>query len=157
MTELGWYMADMTPLRLMAEDEADLKVISAAMQDAVTKAGALRYQARKRRFSVEMNRFRWEGNDPAKKTKERVRTILRFDGVLSVKSRGLTKSDPELVISLLSVRFEAGEEAPGGHVHLLFAGDGELTLEVECLDATLLDSTTSWTTKHIPDHEPRRR
>jgi len=40
-------MAGTHGLKLFAEDEADLKVISAALQDAVTKAGALRYQAPK--------------------------------------------------------------------------------------------------------------
>jgi len=50
-------MADTHGLKLFAEDEADLKVISAALQDGVTKAGALRYQAKKRRFSIELNRY----------------------------------------------------------------------------------------------------
>lgn len=148
-------MADVKPLRLMAEDEADLSVMSASVQDAVTKAGALKYQAKKRRFSIELNRFRWEGVDSGAKTNERVRAILGFDGVLGVRSRGLSKSDPELVISLLSLRFEPASEAPAGAVHLLFAGDGELILDVECLDAVLLDSETTWATKHVPDHEPR--
>lgn len=150
-------MADVKPLRLMAEDEADLQVISAAVQDAVAQVGALKYQARKRRLTLELNRFRWEGTDPAKKTAERVRAILGFDGVLAVRSRGLSKSDPEVVISVLRISYEAGDTAPEGTVRILFAGDGEIALDVECLDVTLLDSETSWATKHTPDHEPRRR
>lgn len=145
-------MVDITPLRLMAEDEADLKIVSAALQDSVTKAGALKYQAKKRRFSLELNRFRWED-----KTRRRVRAILGIDNVLKVKTRGLSKSDPEMVISLLSISFVPGTEAPGGTVHLLFAGDGELALEVECLDITLLDGTQVWPTQHTPDHEPRKK
>lgn len=150
-------MADIKPLRLMAEDEADLQVISAAVQDAVAQIGALKYQAKKRRLTLELNRFRWEGSDPANKTEERVRAILGFDGVLAVRSRGLSKSDPEVVISILRLSFEAGETAPEGTVRILFAGDGEIALDVECLDVTLLDSETSWSTRHTPDHEPRRR
>lgn len=143
-------MAGTHGLKLFAEDEADLKIISAALQDAVTKAGALRYQAKKRRFSIELNRYRWEET-----TKSRARAIFAVDGVLGVKARGLSKGDPEVVVSILSVSFEPGETAPGGTVRLLFAGDGELALEVECLDVTLLDGEHVWPTKHAPAHDPR--
>lgn len=150
-------MSNAKLLRLMAEDETDLQVISAAVQDAVAQIGAHKYQARKRRLTLELNRFRWEGIDPAEKTQERVRAILGFDSVLAVRSRGITKSDPELVISILSISFEPAADAPAGTVRILFAGDGEIALDVECLDVTLLDSQTSWATKHTPDHAPRRR
>lgn len=144
-------MAETNGLKLFAEDEADLKVISAAMQDAVAKAGALKYQAKRRRFSLEVNRYRWED-----KSKSRSRAIFAIDSVLGVKARGLTKSDPEMVISILSVTFEPAETAPAGKIHILFAGDGELALEVECLDVTLLDGAHVWPTKHEPGHEPRK-
>lgn len=146
-------MTDKGTLKLMAEDAVDLQIISAAIQDAVGKAGGLKYLARKRRFMIETNRFRWEDVDPAEKTQTRVRTILGIDGVLGVKARGLTKSDPELVVSVLSIGFEAGDPAPSGQVRILFAGDGELILDVECLDVTLLDSDTQWSTKHRPNHD----
>lgn len=144
-------MADTNGLRLVAQDAEDLKVISAALQDGVTKAGALKYQAKKRRFALEVNRYRWENQ-----TKSRARAILAIEDVLNVKARGLTKSDPEMVISLLSISFEPGAEAPGGTVRLLFAGDGELVLDVECLDITLLDGAQVWSTKHEPGHAPRK-
>lgn len=148
-------MSDTGTLKLMAEDTVDLQIISAAIQDATGKAGGLKYLARKRRFTIETNRFRWEDIDPARKTQTRVRTILGIDGVLDVKARGLSKSDPELVVSLLSISFEAGDEAPAGALKLMFAGDGEIVLQVECLDVTLLDSDTQWSTIHTPDHEQR--
>ncbi|MEM9670039.1 MAG: DUF2948 family protein [Pseudomonadota bacterium] len=148
-------MATPKPLRLMAEDSNDLKVISAALQDAVSKVGGFRYQAKRRRFSLELNRFRWEdvvhdGGKPA-----RARAILGVDGVTGVRARGLTKSDPELVISFLSAEFVTDDEPPGGKLKLLFAGDGEIEIDVECLDVTLLDSDTIWNTRHTPDHESR--
>lgn len=145
-------MAETNGLRLVAEDEADLKVISAALQDALAKAGGLRYQAKKRRFSLEVNRYRWED-----KTKTRARSLLAIESVLGVKARGLTKSDPEMVISLMSMTFEAGPEVPSGVLRLLFSGDGELALDVECLDVTLLDGGQVWPTRHEPDHAPRRK
>lgn len=150
-------MADTGTLKLMAEDVVDLQIISAAIQDATGKAGGLKYLGRKRRFTIETNRFRWEDIDPARKTQTRVRTILGIDGVLGVRARGLNKSDPEVVVSLLSITFEPAEDEPAGQLKLLFAGDGEIVLDVECLDVTLLDSDTQWPTKHMPDHEQRGR
>lgn len=152
-------MAEFKPLRLVAEDADDLTVISAAVQDAVTKAENFSYEARLHRFSIELNRFRWEeaAGSPKRAPKARVRSLLAFDGVLSVKTRGVSKADPDMVYSLLSISFTPDEEPPGGVVTLLFAGDGELALQVEALDVTLLDSDYEWATRHVPSHERRRR
>ena len=149
-------MADHKPLRLLAETAEDLEVISAAIQDSVVKAGNLKYESRRNRFSLEINRFRWE-NGPRRGEGERVRSLLAFDGVLNVKTRAITKTDPELILSLLQVTFTPDEEPPGGNVTLLFAGDGEIVLDVEVLDATLLDSDYVWPTRRRPSHERRRR
>jgi len=152
-------MAEQTPLRLIAEDSDDLTVISAAVQDAVIKAENFRYESRQRRFSLEINRFRWEEalGKPKRAPKTRIRSLLAFDGVLAVKTRGVSRADPDLVYSILNIEFEPNPEPPGGIVRLHFAGDGELALEVEVLDATLLDSDYEWTTRRMPEHERRRR
>lgn len=149
-------MTDSKPLRLLAEDEADLKVISAAVQDAVLKAENLKYNRKRRRFTLELNRFQWE-DAPKRGPKSRVRALLAIDSVLSVKTRAVSKSDPDMVMSVLSVTFEAASELPGGKVSVLFSGDGELALEVEALDVTLLDSEYEWVTRYTPDHDKRRR
>lgn len=149
-------MAEIRSLRLLAETAEDLEVISSAIQDSVVKAGNLKYESRINRFSLEINRYRWEAVARPKEG-ERVRSLLAFDGVLGVKTRAITKTDPELILSLLQVTFTPDDEPPGGTVTLLFAGDGEIVLEVEVLDATLLDSDYVWPTRHLPDHERRRR
>ncbi|MAH94066.1 MULTISPECIES: DUF2948 family protein [Hyphomonas] len=149
-------MADQTSLRLLAETAEDLEVISAAIQDSVVKAGNLKYESRRNRFTLEINRFRWEAG--AKRGDgERVRSLLAFDGVMGVKTRAVNKVDPEMILSLLQVSFTPADEPPGGKVTLLFAGDGEIELDVEVLDATLLDSDYVWPTRHLPNHERRRR
>ncbi len=145
----------MKPLRLIAADAADLEILSAAVQDSVVKAENLRFDAKARRFSLELNRFRWEA--AKKKSQERVRTLLAFDGVLSVRTRAISKADPELILSLLSITFAPDAEPPGGTITLLFAGDGELVLKAEMLDATLMDSDYVWPTRHTPGHEKRKR
>ena len=150
-------MSEPQALRLLAETPEDLQVIAAAVQDSVVKAGSLKYEAKQRRFSLELNRFRWEAGQPNRKEGARVRSLLAFDGVLGAKTRAVTKVDPELILSLLEVTFTPAEEPPGGTVTLLFAGDGEITLDVEVLDATLLDSDYVLPTRNLPSHERRRK
>ena len=150
-------MPEDKPLRLIAEDATDLKIISAAVQDSVLKAGNLKFDRRARRFTVELNRFEWEDLKSKRGPKMRVRALLAIDGVLGVKTRAVTKADPDLVMSLLSLSFAADETPPGGTLTLLFAGDGELAISVETIDVTLLDSAYEWGTRHLPDHERRRR
>ena len=66
-------MAEFKPLRLIAEDADDLTVISASIQDAVTKAEHLRYESKRHRFSIELNRFRWEETVGAKPSEPKSR------------------------------------------------------------------------------------
>ncbi len=150
-------MAEGRALRLIAEDSSDLEVISSAVQDAVLKAENIKFDRKKRRLTLEVNRFQWEDSKHKRGPQGRVRSILAFDTVLSVKTRAVSKADPDMVYSLLSLRFDPAEEPPGGKLTILFAGDGELALEVEAIDVTLLDSSYEWTTRHRPDHDKKRR
>lgn len=150
-------MAEGRALRLIAEDSADLDVISSAVQDAVLKAENIKYDRKRRRFTLEINRFQWEEAKSKRGPQGRVRSLLAIDGVLTVKTRAVTKADPDMVFSLLSLSFAPDSEPPGGKVSILFSGDGELALDVEAIDITLLDSAYEWTTRNRPDHDKRRR
>ena len=150
-------MAEGRALRLIAEDAADLEVISSAVQDAVLKAENLKFDRKSRRFTLEVNRFQWEDSTNKRGPQGRVRSILAFDGVLNVKTRAVSKADLDMVFSVLSLSFTPADEPPGGTISILFAGDGELALDVEAVDATLLDSAYEWTTRHRPDHDKKRR
>lgn len=149
-------MTEKTPLRLLAEDEADLKIISAAVQDGLAQIGDIAFDAKQRRFTVQLNRFCWERPArPGGKVHERARAALAVDGVLKARVRGLPRGDREMIVSLLSIGFEADVEPPAGRLRLTFAGDGEIELDVECIDVTLADLGPVWTTKRKPDHDQR--
>ena len=143
-------MSKHEPLRLLAEDEDDLAVISAALQDAVAKVGDIEWDARGRRFTLALNRYLWEL--PGGLLGTRVRAGLQFGSVLAVKSRNLRREAPDAVVELLAVRFEPGEP-PGGAIRLAFAGGGDVELAVECVDAALADVSAPWPTPSTPAHE----
>lgn len=143
-------------LKLLAADVADLEVISAAAQDALVRAGDIVYDQRARRFSAQLSRFRWEKAN-AHGPYERVRAALAFEGVLGVKTLNFRREPADAVADILALRFEADEEPPGGTVRIVLAGGGEIALDVEALDAALIDLGPVWPTQRRPDHDRAER
>lgn len=133
-------------LRLLAVDEEDLAVISAALQDAVLKVGDIRFERQARRLTLVLNRFRWEGG-----RRERVRAALQLGDVEAVQTRRIRRSAKDAVLELLTLTFEPGDP-PGGTLTLAFAGGGDLRATVECIDAVLADLSAPWPTPRAPGH-----
>jgi hypothetical protein len=140
-------MADPSPLRLLAQDQDDLAVISAALQDAIAKVGDISYEAKARRLTIAFNRFRWEAG-----SRQRVRSALQVGGVLALQARKVRRDRRDAVVELLAIGFEPGEP-PGGVLTLSFAGGGDLRADVECIDAVLADVSEPWPTPRAPAHE----
>ena len=144
------------PLRLAVESIEDLGGASALLQDAVGKTGEISWMPRRRRLALLVNRFRWEDRETADRQRrpyERVRTAVVFDSVLNVRTRGLDPTDKETLFALLSLEFEPGEDG-AGKLTLQLAGDGDLALDVECLDIRLSDMSRPWIAKAgAPDHK----
>lgn len=142
-------------LRLMAQDDEDLAILSAHVQDAVCKIGDLVYLPKENRFLAEMNRFCWYSGQTGGPYKRYI-TVLHFEGVLGVKARNLRQDSKDAVVELLSILFEADEEegAPdgAGFVTLVFSGGGELRLKVECLEARLKDLVGPYLVYKRPEH-----
>ncbi len=137
------------PLRLLAQDEDDLQIVSAALQDAIAHVGDIRFEAKARTLTIMFNRYRWEGaGGPCG---ERVASALQFGDVIRVRHRGLSSEDPGALVSCLALGFEAGE-SPGGQVLMRFSHGGDLAAEVECIDAVLADVSEAWPAGRAPDH-----
>lgn len=142
------------PLRLRAEGPEDLAVVSALLQDAVAQTSEITWAPRHRRFSLLLNRFRWEDVPAAERqgrSFERVRAVLAIDSVLSARALGIDPGDRDLVLALLSLGYEPGEDGLGT-IRLVFAGDGEIALGVECIDLRLVDVTRPYLARSLPSH-----
>ena len=134
--------ADPSPIALKAEDDADLRVISALIQDSILPASEISHDPKARRLALLLNRFRWEDSDRAKaegRGFERVRSVLVIGDVMALKSDGIDR-DAETVLELLAMSWEPGEDGTG-RIALQFAGDGTLVAEVECINLDLRDVT----------------
>lgn len=134
--------ADPRPLALKAEDQDDLRVISALLQDAILPASEISYDARARRLALLINRFRWEDADMARaegRPFERVQSVLVIGDVMKLVSDGVDR-DAYTVLELLAINWQPGQDGTG-RLSLEFAGDGTLAADVECINLDLRDVT----------------
>ena len=139
------------PLRLRALGPDDLKVISALTQDSVFPASEMAWRAKERRFAILLNRFRWEAEKRSEP--ERVQSLLVINEIRQLRSQGVRPGDGTLILSLLSLEFEPGEDGTG-KILLTLAGDGAITADVEALDVTLKDVTKPYIapSRSFPNH-----
>ena len=135
------------PLKLRAEDEEDLAVISAILQDALVAVGDIAFLPDEKRFVLVANRFRREQPGPGPQQQlERRMSGLRFDGVTGVQRRGFAPREAERLLVLLAIRAEAGS------LYLDFAGGSSIRLEVERILCHLDDLGEPWPTRWRPRH-----
>ena len=141
------------PLNLGALDGDDLQVLSSLAQDAVFPITDMQFYRTDRQFAVLLNRFRWEDSGRDLHGAERVRSVLVISNVMKVATQGLDRGEKDVVLSLLSVTFEPGEDGAGAVV-LTLAGDGAVRLEVEALELQLRDVTRPYRAPSgkMPDH-----
>ncbi|MBT9386484.1 DUF2948 family protein [Pseudooceanicola sp. CBS1P-1] len=142
------------PLNLGALEPEDLQVISALVQDAIVPLKEMRFLKQERRFALLVNRFRWEDGGRDRHGAERVQSMLVFENVLGVAGQGISREDPETILSILSVDFTPDAEPPGGTLVLTLAGDGAIRLTLEALEVRLRDVTRPYRAPSgkAPDH-----
>jgi Protein of unknown function (DUF2948) len=157
MTDAKFEDGGEAPLRLVATDAEDLRVISSLVQDAVLPVIEMKHDPKRHRFALMLNRFRWEDRAQAEavgRAYERVRSLLVIEDVRKVQSMGFDRADKELVLSLLSMDFTAAEGGTG-LLTLTFAGDGAVALDVEALEVRLDDVTRPYRAPSgkVPQHD----
>jgi len=131
-------MPAMTPRKLIALDEDDLAVISAHVKDARVRTGNILWRQGAKRLVIGLERVDLDEELEGRRAAGHLVSALRFDRVLSVKSRNVAMDKPDAAIELIGLEFTA-TDAPSGKVTLLFSGLGAMQLEVECLECELAD------------------
>jgi hypothetical protein len=141
-------------LKLRAEDEEDLTVLSSILQDALVPVANLLYLPQEKRFVLMAHRFVWEEcidvTLPAAQARSevyhRVHCGVCFETVTAVQKRGIDQNDGVRVLELLAVRRE------GRAIELLFAGGAAIRLDTERLFVHAADMDEPWPTQWRPQH-----
>jgi hypothetical protein len=141
------------PLRLIALDADDLKILSAHLQDAVVSLSEMAWMPSEHRFAAILSRFDWlsadDGDGPPHM--RRCRCALRFERVKRAQVQNIRPGEASSFAELLAVTYEPADP-PSGHVTFHFAGGGALRLEVECIEGELRDLGVAWKTAIKPQH-----
>lgn len=133
-------------LKLIAQDDEQLTIISSLVQDSIIKSNEMGYDKKTKRFALLMNRYRHEEENPS-----RIRTAIHFDYVDSVKSVGIDKETNDDILVLLAIRFEA-KSKPSGSIFLEFSNNKSITFDVESIEAFLTDMGEPWKIPNKPVH-----
>ena len=141
----------MDPVKFVALDKDDLEVVSAHLQDALLKPADIRWRPLEKRLVIGLSRFDWEAALVQNHEYRRRSAVLRFDRVLACQTLQVDRSGKNSVLNLLAVTFDQ-RDPPAGIVTLTFSGGGALRLEVECLEAEIVDLGLAWATAACPDH-----
>ena len=140
------------PLRLRAEDQEDLAVISACLQDALVSVADLAYDPAAHNFVLIANRFRWECRSSVEGGGggefERILCGLSFEGVESVAYRGFRRTEHDRILALLAI----GPDETGTAIDLAFAGGVTIRLNATEIRCRLRDVGEPWPTNWQPDH-----
>jgi hypothetical protein len=135
-------------LRLRAEDDEDLMVLSACLQDALVAVRDIAYLPGERRLILAANRFRWEGDEAQA---ERVRCGLVIDQVRAIRKKGIDQTRPGALLSILAVRRAAGP-ANEPTIEILFSGDAVLRVSADRVQIQAQDMDRPYPTSWRPHH-----
>jgi len=141
-------------LRLKATDPEDLAVIAACLQDARASVREMLFAPKERRFAAAFVRYRRESQPDWSSCEGLTEcpSALVFEGIESVKYRGLDPDRPEHELVLLTIATEPGKERLI-HIDLVFEGDAHIQLRTDAIDCRLDDFGPAEPSKVTPcDH-----
>jgi hypothetical protein len=127
-------------LRLRATDVEDLAVIAACLQDARVSVREMLFSPDEHRFAAAFLRYRREAQVDWSSCEGLTEcpSALLFEGIESVKYRGLDPAEPDRELSLLTIATEPGKERLI-HIDLVFEGDAHIQLRTDAIDCRLDD------------------
>ena len=140
-------------LKLIANSDEDLKVISAHLQDAIVLASDIANLKKNRIFLLQLNRFMWEDVEKGVFRKnKRIRTILKFDNVVGVSSKNISQTNNTRFLDFLAIESNVLNDK-SYDIKLIFSGDSIIKVNSEVIDVTLDDQGEPWESKTKPKHK----
>ena len=140
-------------LKLIARTVEDLRVVSAHLQDAIVNINDIANLKKNKILLLQLNRFMWEDVEKGLFRKnKRIRTILKFENVIKVKSRNIDLAGKDKFLDFLTI--ETNQMTDNNYeMKILFAGDSILKVTAEVIEVTLDDQGEAWDTKNKPKHK----
>ena len=140
-------------LKLIAQSQEDLRVVSAYLQDAIANISDIANLKKNKIFLMQLNRFMWEDVEKGVFRKnKRIRTILKFENVLKVHAKNINQSKKDKFLDFLAI--ETIKMPDNNYeMKIVFAGDSVIKIISEVIEVTLDDQGSAWETKNMPKHK----
>ena len=140
-------------LRLNANSEEDLKVISAHLQDSITQVKNIANLKKNRIFLIQLSRFMWEDVEKGVFRKnKRVQSVLKFENVINVYSKNINQKNKDRFLDFLAIESKLLSDK-SYEIKLNFAGDILIKINSEVIECFLEDISDPWKTKNKPKHD----
>ena len=118
--------------KIIAKDPNGLQVISACCSDAKVKVEEIKFLKKNKIFLLLIERLNKE-----KDSKEKIKSICKFDFVDDVKSKNIDQNNKDNILELMAINlFKVDEKF---EITLLFKNNAFITLLTEVIEVTLED------------------
>ena len=118
--------------KIIAQSPEDLQFISACCSEAKVKIEEIKFLNKNKIFLLLIERLNKE-----KDSKEKIKSICKFDFVDDVKSKNIDQNNKDNILELMAINLFKVEEK--FEITLLFKNNAFITLLTEVLEVTLED------------------
>ena len=140
-------------LKLLGQNQEDLKVISAYLQDSVLVIKDMVFLKQNRTFIMIVNRFMWEDVEKGVFRKnKRIRCAVKFEEVIKVESKNINQKNKNRPLECLAIKCSSIFDETY-KIKIFFAGDSIITIISEVIEVAMHDLGKPWDVKHIPAHK----
>lgn len=140
-------------LNLAGNNNKDLKVISAYLQDSVVAIRDIVFLKQNKSFVMIVNRFMWEDAEKEVfKDSKRIRSAVKFEGVIKVRSKNINQKNKNKPLEYLAMECDS-DNVGNKKISIFFSGNSAITIISEVVEVVMNDLGDSWHVKHIPKHK----
>tara|TARA_Y100001970_G_scaffold137200_1_gene168826 strand:+ start:4899 stop:5297 length:399 start_codon:yes stop_codon:yes gene_type:complete len=117
--------------KIIAQNQEDLRVISALCSEAKVKQSEIKYLKENKIFLISLERQDKENLSK----KEKINSILKFEFIENSKSKNIDQENEENTLELLAI--DLFKSKKNYEIVLLFSNNGIITLEAEVIEIEL--------------------
>ena len=126
-------MADKFLKKIIAQNQQDLRVISALCSEAKIKQSEIKFLKENKIFLLSLERENKENSN----SKDKINSILKFEFIETSKSKNIDQNSEDNILELLAV--ESYKKENNNEIVLLFSNNGIINLFCEIIECTLED------------------
>ena len=140
-------------LNLTGENEEDLNIMSAYLQDSIVLTKDITFLKKNKSFIMMANRFMWEDAEKGLfRDAKRIRTAIKFANVIKVKSKNIGQKNASEPLDFLAMKSNIDNDE-NKKIKIFFAGNSAIFMLLEAIEITMNDLGEPWSVKSIPKHE----